>query len=104
MEKDNKTLHLVLKKQWWDMIESGVKKEEYRSISEYWIKRLTLGKFRGNGCLDSYKPYKEVCFHLGYTNVTMKFEIACITQGLGVKEWGGGNMRVFIISLGKRLK
>ena len=35
-----KTLHLTLKKQWFDMIESGEKKEEYREIKPYWISRL----------------------------------------------------------------
>ena len=35
-----KTLTLSLKKQWFDMIKAGVKKEEYREQSEYWIKRL----------------------------------------------------------------
>lgn len=104
MEKETKTLHLVLKKQWWDMIECGIKKEEYLNICEYWIGKLTLGKFRGNGCLDKYKPFTDVCFHMGNTKITMKFEIKYITQGLGVKEWGGGNNRVFIISLGKRLE
>ena len=39
-EKVNKTLHFVLKRKWWDMIESGDKKEEYRTQSDYWIKRL----------------------------------------------------------------
>jgi hypothetical protein len=35
-----KTLHLTLKKKWYDMIASGEKKEEYRELSFYWIKRL----------------------------------------------------------------
>ena len=34
------TLHLNLKKQWYDMIGSGEKKEEYRDISDYWARRL----------------------------------------------------------------
>lgn len=33
-------LHLTLKKYWFDMIKSGVKKEEYREIKDYWVKRL----------------------------------------------------------------
>lgn len=33
-------LHLTLKKKWFDMIASGEKKEEYREIKMYWIKRL----------------------------------------------------------------
>ena len=33
-------LDLPLKKQWYQMIESGIKKEEYREIKPYWEKRL----------------------------------------------------------------
>lgn len=103
MEKENKTLHLVLKKRWWDMIESGEKKEEYRTISEYWTKRLVDRQYLRSDAMNTYKPYKEVCFHLGYTNITMKFEILSINRGHGIEEWGSGNKEVFIISLGKRI-
>lgn len=41
-----KILYLTLKKQWFDLISSGVKNEEYREIKPYWIKRLT--KCKGN--------------------------------------------------------
>lgn len=35
-----KTLKLTLKKEWFDLINSGEKTEEYREIKEYWVKRL----------------------------------------------------------------
>lgn len=35
-----KPLTLQLMKQWFDMIKSGVKKEEYREINAYYIARL----------------------------------------------------------------
>jgi len=35
-----KLLNLTLKKKWYDMIASGEKKEEYREIKPYWIKRF----------------------------------------------------------------
>jgi len=35
-----KTLHLNLKKKWFDMILAGEKKSEYRDLSEYWAVRL----------------------------------------------------------------
>ena len=38
--KDPKTLHLVLKRKWFDMIRSGEKKEEYREPRYYWYRRL----------------------------------------------------------------
>lgn len=33
-------LHLPLKKKWFDLINARIKKEEYREIKPYWIKRL----------------------------------------------------------------
>ncbi len=35
-----KILRLSLKKQWFEMTKSGTKKEDYREITPYWIKRL----------------------------------------------------------------
>jgi hypothetical protein len=35
-----KTLKLTIEKQWFDMIDSGIKREEYREIKPFWIKRL----------------------------------------------------------------
>lgn len=42
MEIQNKrlTLHLVLKRQWFEMIKSGVKTCEYREITPFWANRL----------------------------------------------------------------
>ena len=34
-------LTLTVSKQWFDMIVTGEKTEEYREIKPYWIKRLT---------------------------------------------------------------
>ena len=46
MTKDNKILHLVLKRNWWDMIASGEKKEEYREVGHDWATRLLDNKYR----------------------------------------------------------
>lgn len=35
------TIHLPIKRKWFDMILSGEKREEYREIKPYWTKRLT---------------------------------------------------------------
>lgn len=35
-----KILDLVLKGKWYDMISDGIKREEYREIKPYWIKRI----------------------------------------------------------------
>lgn len=36
------TLHLTIKKKWFDMIASGEKKEEYREIKHHWWRRLVF--------------------------------------------------------------
>ena len=91
----NTILNLPLKAKWYNMIENGEKKEEYREIKPYWIKRL----------LDGGKKFDIVKFSYGYTKKTMEFKCLGISKGLGNKDWGAPtNSNVFIIKLGKRLK
>lgn len=101
-----KILYLPLKKEWYEMIESGVKTEEYREIKEHWIKRLAyispdyeLGKY-----VYRPKPYTHIKFSYGYTKRTMTFQCEGITIGKGHKEWGAPDEDVFIIKLGKRIE
>jgi hypothetical protein len=108
-------LHLILKGKWYDMIASGVKPEEYRDLTEYWIKRLLILTKDGEkichyfGRLEqeriiNFKDYSHVCFHRGYTSTTMIFEIEGFTIGKGNPEWGAPeDMEVFIIKLGKQI-
>ena len=35
-------IRLSLKKQWFEMTKTGIKTEDYREITPYWVKRLTL--------------------------------------------------------------
>ena len=85
-----RTLYLPLKKQWYEMIERGEKREEYREMKPYWQKRLT-------GRIDA------VSFSYGYTKQRMTFECAGITVGRGRPEWGAPDDEVFVIKLGKRI-
>ena len=41
---ENSVLKLTLSCKWYDMIESGTKKEEYREIKPYWIGRICRKK------------------------------------------------------------
>ena len=87
-----KILHLVLKKKWYEMQESGEKTEEYRELTEYWRKRLI-----DQDTLRA-KPYTHVCFHYGYTQRCFINRIDSITIGMGLPEWGAPEYReVFII-------
>lgn len=122
-ELPTKALCLSLKKEWYEMIESGVKTEEYREVKPYWIERLTrYGNNTPNGRLYadfmasspeilkhnlergemSFVCYNVVRFSYGYTRRTMAFEIRGITIGKGNPEWGAPDKEVFIIKLGKR--
>ena len=124
-----KMLHLPLKAKWYEMIESGVKTEEYREIKPYWMKRLlkvidldhTHYESLDDECIDFYMNnidlikedwrlggfqqtgYTHVKFSYGYTKRTMTFEIESITIGKGKPEWGAPTEDVFIIKLGKRV-
>lgn len=109
MKKKSDTLHLVLKAKWYNMIASGEKKEEYRDITLYWKKRLLDWDYpqpiaydfeKDEGCCWGKHDY--VCFHRGYTNLTMTFELTHILIGKGRTEWGAPKGKdVFIIQLGK---
>lgn len=93
-----KILDLPLKAKWYDMIESGEKREEYREYKKYWYKRLIDDETL------RVKPYTHVRFRYGYTKRTMLFEITCITVGMGLPGWGAPTFReVFIIKLGERI-
>lgn len=112
-----KVLDLVLKSKWYDMINSGEKKEEYREFKPYWIKRLCDNpQFDKNGNICGKRPidndtlemcenynlnlieefnkgnmiakdYTQVRFHKGYTSTTMDFIINDIIVGKGNVLW-----------------
>jgi hypothetical protein len=89
-----KVLHLTLKKKWFDMIASGVKKEEYRECKEYWHKRLV-------NCIDD-----AVLFRNGYSknSPSVLVELLYITMGFGNTEHGAPkDTVVYILKLGKVL-
>ena len=53
-----KILDLPLKAKWYDMIESGVKTDEYREIKPYWEKRLLNYKaIKANARGIAFKKY-----------------------------------------------
>lgn len=98
-----KVLELPLKAKWYDMIESGVKSEEYREIKPYWISRFMRRKSDGS-LLYQFKTYTHVRFRYGYTKRTMTFEIEGLDTGVGNTEWGAiPNRQMYIIKIGKKI-
>lgn len=92
----SKTLHLTLKKKWFDMIASGEKKEEYREIKDYWTKRLLHTDL-------SLNPYWLVQFRNGYSKDAPTITLVC--KGISISEgnpkWGAVEFqKYFVIELG----
>lgn len=116
-------LHLTLKKYWFDMIKSGVKKEEYREMKEYWVKRLVekIEQYHSENCLNGigfntvFKQFSEIVFKNGYAKdaPTMRVEFKGIRIGKPKIEWcidsiefdqdNGSYDDYFIIELGSVL-
>lgn len=115
-KEQSDTLHLFLKGKWYDMIESGEKKEEYRN-ADYWCSRI-IDQNANEGFLanDNGRTFvigrlmpvhKAVCFHRGYTNTTMTFRIEGLNYGKPNPLWcepGDAKKDFLIIKLGKRIK
>ena len=78
-------LTLPIKRKWFDMIESGEKKEEYRDSTPYYEARFTnLPRLSENGMLQSY-----IRLRAGYTPDSPSMTIQCwIDKGTGRTEWG----------------
>lgn len=117
-----KTLILPLKKKWFDMIKAGIKKEEYREIKPYYIRKfIKLDTLRedlleyykiglddgeivgmeGELRLLSDKLYKVV-FTLGYpkaddTERRLEFKNPRIQIGKGRKEWGAEPGKIYFV-------
>jgi len=98
-----KTLTLSLKKQWFDLIKAGVKKEEYRELKDYWFNRFYHSMNPdGTSC-----KYDCLVFTLGYpkadnTERRLEFKNPKIRIGTGRPEWGAEpGKRYFVISWDK---
>ena len=74
-----KSVHLVTKHKWYDLIDQKKKRIEYRTANSYWAKRL--------------EGATHTIFHRGYSSTTMTWKIKKIIEARGV----------FEIHLGKRM-
>lgn len=100
---DSPILFLTVKREFFEDIILGNKKEEYREVKPYWKTRLSniLGRLE-------FERHK-VCIRNGYQKDAP--EVICdlryITTGYGLKEWGADTVsesKVYIIGLGEILK
>lgn len=100
------TLHLNLKRKWFDMILSGEKTEEYRDVKPYWNKRLwhlVPQKILG----ETYYPIcKTITFSNGYSKTRPQFiiEIKKVSVKTGNENWGAEKGKEYnVLKLGKIL-
>ena len=101
-------LYLPLKKRWFDMIASGIKKEEYREITKYWTTRLV--ETEGNLIDDfTFKEFDYVEFTLGYPSADnydarIRFKLNSIRKDIGRPEWGADpGKEYYVISIGEKV-
>lgn len=126
------TLHMTLNREWFDLIVSGVKLEEYREIKSYWFRNLIAEHqksfkdctgydwsnplFREEGVLYccstnkrkllTFKSFDQIAFRNGYGKDVPSMTVECtgIEIGTAKPEWSGNwQGEVFIIRLGKVL-
>lgn len=126
------TLKLTIKKEYFDMILSGEKPEEYREIKKHWVQRLVwrfteqdylefdemltdlqnpLERHRSLADLEKFWLIETACFtnvefRNGYNNTSPKavFEFKGIEIRTGNPNWGADpDKNYFVIKLGKEI-
>lgn len=101
-------LPLVLKKKWYDLIDSGEKKEEYREDKPYWDVRI--GNWLNEAQSKNLTPV--VAFSLGYRPATMFFRVPeypvmqsdMRSDEENHPEWGEPAAHHYVIELGERVE
>jgi len=129
---DKPILKLPLKKQWFEMTKSGIKKEDYRELNSYWFKRLVfnwqkVSKYYNVDasndtdiqtlCCDlfwsktiAFNPFNQNTMTLGYPKLgdnqrILKLEHKGIELRTGNPDWGAEpNKRYFVIKHGNILE
>ena len=96
-------LTLTIKKEWFDMILSGEKKEEYREIKPYYETRFMTVYgiawiYGGIKVKGRESPIKEILFKNGYSKNSPQFVAKCALHiGTGKEEWGAEQNKEYYI-------
>lgn len=116
---ETKTLTLPLNKKWFDMIKSGMKKEDYREIKPYYEKRLLdykaikadaqvlafkryILRIPYDVCKDYPRGFDTIVFTLGYpkaddTERRLVFKNPRVRFGEGKQEWGAVPGKLYFV-------
>lgn len=88
-------LTLPIKKQWFDMIVNGEKKEEYREIKPYYRKRFEK---LWQGSLVGGNARREIILRNGYSKKSPSvIAETTITIGTGLPQWGAEEGKAYFI-------
>lgn len=105
-----KLLRLTLKKKWFDLILSGVKREEYREVKMYWAKRLMNGfpEIHGIEKLNpDFKTFEHIEFRNGYAKKAPTIIVQCHGIEFGKTRIGWADedgKECFVLKLGIIIK
>lgn len=112
VSKRGRILRLSLKKKWFDMIASGIKKEEYRDVKPWATSRLfRISSYdEGDGIKSTIcaaRGYDFVEFKNGYGKnapvVVTKFVSVCQRLRPKHMEWGEPDTPHYVIELGEKM-
>ena len=100
-------LILPIKKKWFDMIQSGEKKEEYREIKPYWTSRFNnefdkilkpIIPTNVKRDLRKYPLWLTVYFKNGYSKSSPAIKCKCkLKIGQGKEEWGASPRKEYYV-------
>lgn len=94
-----KILYLTLKKEWFDKIKSGEKKEEYREKKPYYEHRFLHCSNWGCCCYGAVKRFDWICFRNGYGKRVPQIFVKWL--GLAIRTDTGTGIKYFVIKLGE---
>lgn len=111
-EMDLRILYLTLKSKWYDMIADGIKKEEYRDETYYWMVRLMNWEYRERNNVAPFKEFTDFKhfdivrfargghFHPSIPQMNLEFKGTELKEGN--PEWGAVPGKIyFTINLGE---
>lgn len=106
-------LYLPLQRRWFEMTKAGIKNEDYREITPYWVKRLCIkhpmSVIAGGDIMDkhtgqqfTFKYFEKNILTLGYPSKTdtsriLKLEHKGIEIRTGNPEWGAEEGKLYFV-------
>ena len=92
-----RVLVLHVRKEYFDQIKAGKKKEEYREIKDYWTKRLFMQKYDAVVIMKGYPKFSEMCEDNCIDFLWTGYDVTTIRH----KEFGQRPVSVYAIKLVK---